>query len=64
MHLSWFTVRVGQRVRGGQLIGYVGDTGMKRDRAHLHFELRVSGRHINPVKHLGPHVFSPRVAAR
>jgi len=64
MHLSRFTVRHGQRVRAGQLIGYVGRTGMKRDLAHLHFELRHNKRHINPIEPIAPFVLTPGGAAR
>ena len=59
MHLQRFTVRDGQRVRGGELIGYVGRTGIKRDPAHLHFELRKSRRPLDPVPLLGRAVFAP-----
>ncbi|MDQ7029429.1 MAG: peptidoglycan DD-metalloendopeptidase family protein [Ardenticatenia bacterium] len=38
VHLGGITVRVGQRVRRGEIIGYVGATGAER--AHLHFELK------------------------
>lgn len=42
-------VRVGQQVATGQRIGRVGDTGNARTvGCHLHFELRVHGRPIDP----------------
>ncbi len=59
MHLSRFVVRPNQRVRAGQLIGYVGRTGMKRDLAHLHFELRHHKKHIDPLQHIAPFVLVP-----
>ncbi len=48
-HMSRFQrgVGVGSRVRQGQIIGYVGATGMVTG-AHLHYEFRVNGVHRNP----------------
>lgn len=48
-HLSSFAMnlRSGVRVRQGQTIGYVGNTGLSSG-AHLHFETLVGGRHVNP----------------
>ena len=47
-HLSRFgTEKVGSRVRQGDIIGYVGSTGLATG-PHLHYEYRVSGVHRNP----------------
>jgi murein DD-endopeptidase MepM/ murein hydrolase activator NlpD len=47
-HLSRFgTARVGGRVRQGEVIGYVGKTGLATG-PHLHYEYRVGGVHRNP----------------
>jgi murein DD-endopeptidase MepM/ murein hydrolase activator NlpD len=48
-HLSKFakTAQVGQRVRQGEVIGFVGATGLATA-PHLHYEYRVNGRHMNP----------------
>jgi murein DD-endopeptidase MepM/ murein hydrolase activator NlpD len=48
-HMSGFVrnVRVGNRVRQGQTIGYVGATGMVTG-VHLHYEYRLNGVHRNP----------------
>ncbi len=41
-------IRTGKRVSQGQVIGYVGSTGMATG-PHLHYEFRVNGIHKNPV---------------
>ncbi len=47
-HLSRFgKPRTGSRVRQGQIIGYVGATGLATG-PHLHYEYRVNGVHQNP----------------
>lgn len=50
LHLSSFGpgIRAGARVSQGQLIGRVGSTGLVTG-AHLHYELRKNGAHVNPV---------------
>ena len=40
---------VGSRVRQGQIIGYIGRTGLATG-PHLHYEFRVNGVHRNPLK--------------
>lgn len=57
MHLSAYVVRTGQRVKGGQLIGYVGRSGIKESDAHLHFGLRHHGVNRDPVPCLRPYAF-------
>jgi len=47
-HLSKKTVRAGQRVKRGELIGYVGTTGISIG-PHLHYEVFKNGKHVNPV---------------
>jgi murein DD-endopeptidase MepM/ murein hydrolase activator NlpD len=47
-HLSQATVTPGQIVVTGQLVGAVGATGLATG-AHLHFEVQVDGRAIDPV---------------
>ena len=59
MHLASYLVKAGQQVKGGEIIGFVGRSGIKDSGAHLHFELRHGGKHIDPMPHLGPYVFAP-----
>ncbi len=48
-HLSRYakTLRIGTRVKQGDVIGYVGSTGTATG-AHLHYEYRINGVHKNP----------------
>ncbi|ARS28831.1 M23 family metallopeptidase [Sphingomonas sp. KC8] len=46
-HMSRIVARVGQRVSQGQLIGYVGSTGLSTG-PHLHYEVYKNGVAINP----------------
>jgi murein DD-endopeptidase MepM/ murein hydrolase activator NlpD len=48
-HLSRMTVRRGQRVDQGQQVGAVGATGWATG-PHLHFEFRVRGAVVDPMK--------------
>jgi murein DD-endopeptidase MepM/ murein hydrolase activator NlpD len=59
MHLDDLHVVRGQEVKQGEIIGKVGRTGIKASQAHLHFELRHNGRHVDPLKFLGRLVISP-----
>lgn len=46
-HMSRMAVRAGQSVRRGQVIGYVGSTGLSTG-AHLHYEMYRNGRAVDP----------------
>lgn len=47
-HLSSYCVKVGQKVKEGELIGYSGVTGNVFG-AHLHFEVILNGKRTNPL---------------
>ncbi len=47
-HMSRIAVASGTRVRAGQVIGYVGSTGLSTG-PHLHYELYQNGRAVNPL---------------
>lgn len=47
-HLDKFNVRVGQKVRRGDIIGFVGSSGLSTA-PHLHYEVLLNGRYVNPA---------------
>ncbi len=48
-HLSKFATKTGRRVTQGQIIGYVGNTGMSTG-PHLHYTVKYNGKFINSQK--------------
>lgn len=55
-HLSKIMVKQGQKVSAGMAIGVQGNTGLTRGKTgiHLHLELRINGKHVDPQKYLPP----------
>ena len=47
-HLSAFNVKRGQQIKRGDIIGFVGNTGLSRG-PHLHYEVLYKGLQINPI---------------
>jgi len=54
-HLSRYRagLRIGQEIKQGEIIGYVGQTGLATG-PHLHYELQVNGVHHNPLTFVFP----------
>jgi len=50
-HLSGFNVKPGQRVKRGEVIGFVGDTG-RSTAPHLHYEVWVRDQAQNPIHYI------------
>ncbi len=47
-HMQKYIVKSGQKVKRGDIIGYVGNTGLSTS-PHLHYEVRINGKPVNPV---------------
>lgn len=50
-HLSKYVVKVNDRVKRGDIIGYMGNSGSSTG-PHLHYEVHVNGRAVNPMNYI------------
>lgn len=51
MHMTYYTVKVGQNVKAGDLLGYCGSTGAATG-PHLHFAVYYNGVAVNPADYI------------
>ena len=51
LHMTHYIVKVGDYVTAGQVIGYVGSTGVSTG-AHLHFTIVYNGEYVNPADYI------------
>ena len=51
MHMTRYIVSAGQYVEQGQVIGYVGSTGLSTG-PHLHFGIAKGGNYVNPMQYI------------
>ncbi|HBH48762.1 MAG TPA: peptidase M23, partial [Bacteroidales bacterium] len=49
-HMNSFNVKKGQKVKRGDVIGYVGNTGLSTA-PHLHYEVLLNNKKVNPVNY-------------
>jgi murein DD-endopeptidase MepM/ murein hydrolase activator NlpD len=60
MHLERYVIAKDDTVSAGQLIGFVGTSGVKESPPHLHFEVRLDDRAMNPLKYFNETIFPPK----
>lgn len=63
-HLASYTVKKGDRIARGAVLGYVGRSGVRASDPHLHFGLFEDERVVDPLTALAPYVFAPELERR
>ena len=61
-HMSRLNVYAGQRIRKGDIIGYIGSTGRSTG-PHLHYEVRIAGVAVNPIPYMQADQFRQQPSA-
>jgi len=51
-HLSKTKVKVGQQVKRGETVALMGESGLSVTGPHLHYEVHVNNRPVNPIKYI------------
>jgi murein DD-endopeptidase MepM/ murein hydrolase activator NlpD len=59
-HMQSFKVRVGQRVQQGEVIGYIGNTGLSTG-PHVHYEVHIGSDVVDPYKFLNVRSAASRI---
>jgi len=49
-HLSRYNVKAGQKIKRGEIIGFLGNTGISTG-PHLHYEVRKNNKKLNPINY-------------
>jgi murein DD-endopeptidase MepM/ murein hydrolase activator NlpD len=62
-HLSQISVKQGDNVESGQIIGSTGASGMAGG-DHLHFEMTISGQSVNPIEWWDSHWIKDNVTGK
>jgi murein DD-endopeptidase MepM/ murein hydrolase activator NlpD len=62
-HMQKAIVRIGQRVQQGEVIGYIGNTGLSTG-PHVHYEVHIGSDVVDPYKYINIRSSIARTAAR